>query len=189
MKHDGLDGSLCKQKRRGLKPLLAILCVGFCFLSVSAPTQASTLSYGYIAFNNHPDESLRQQHQIMVTDGYCMFLDHSGPFNRLCFEGGVGFRFVPFAFDIHAQLVVHHIWLRPYIYGAFFSVGPQFTAYPDFHAGFRVSAGFHFYFVAPSVEYQLAFDTTGTPISRVLIQITIPIPTGSVNFAIGNVGL
>lgn len=118
-----------------------------------------------------------------------MFIDYKGPFNRFCAEVGVGFRFVPFSLDFHAQVVLHHIWLRPYIYGAFVSIGPQVTAHPNLFAGFRVSAGFHFYFVAPSLEYQLAFDTEGNPISRVLIQLTIPIPTGGINFAIGNAGL
>ncbi len=168
----------------------AILCGLALWLGIQTPTtHASTLSYGFIAFNNDPDKKGRQQHQIMLTDGYCRFIHHSGPFNRICGEAGVGFRFIPFAFDIHAQMVLHHIWLRPYIYGAFVSIGPQFTAYPNFHAGFRVSAGFHFYFVAPSIEYQLAFDTQGNAISRFLLQITIPIPTGSINFAIGNAGL
>lgn len=161
------------------------------FLAWFRPTmgEASTLSYGFIAFQTEPPRD-QPQHQIMITDGYCMFLDHSGPFNRLCFEGGVGFRFAPnFAFDLHPQIILHHVWLRPLFYGAFFSIGPMFTAYPSFYGGFRVSAGFHLYFAAPSVEYQLAVDTQGHIISRVLIQLTIPLPTGSINFALGNVGL
>lgn len=178
---------LCFPKRL---PLFLATVLGLTLWMSVPQAEASTVSYGYIGFDNHPEADTQPDHQIMVTDGYCMFIDYSGPFNRLCVEAGVGFRFAPsFAFDVHAQLVLHHIWLRPYIYGAFFSIGPMFTAIPEFYGGFRMSAGFHFYFVAPSIEFQQVFDVQGTPITRVLVQLTVPIPTGSINFAMGNVGL
>lgn len=180
---------LMSQRKKVMGWVLAFL-VGSSLWLVARPSHASTLSYGYIGFDNHPDPDTQPKHQFMVTDGYCMFIDYNGPFNRLCVEAGVGFRFAPgFAFDIHSQLILQHIWLRPYIYGAFFSIGPMFTAVPEFVGGFRMSAGFHFYFVAPSIEYQQVFDMQGNAISRVLVMLTVPIPTGSINFAIGNAGL
>jgi hypothetical protein len=154
------------------------------WILASGPSvHASTFSYGYQLLNTQDG-----RHFFLLTDGYCIFV-HKGPFNRICFEAGPGLHFAPFAFDIHAQVVMHHIWLRPHIFGLYTAIGPMFSVYPNAQFGFRISAGFHFYLIAPAIEFQLVGDTQGHFEPRLLLQFTFVIPTGSINFATGNAGL
>lgn len=180
-------------------------------MSVLYPQQAEaySLSYGYLLGSSLQSEKKSgdfifkdkhskdfktasrfapSQHQLVLTDGYCMFI-HQGPFNRICFEGGPGLRFAPFAFDLHFQTTLHSIWLRPAIFGFFLNAGLFSTLYPMFQGGLRFSVGFHFYFVAPAIEMQVSVDERGLGDAKIFLQIAIHIPTGSINFGMGNFGL
>ncbi len=155
----------------------------FCWGLGRGEPRASTIGYGYQFL---PTEEGRNF--ISISDGYCIFA-HSGPFNRYCFELWTSFQFSPFKFNLGAQAVMYYLWLRPHIYGIVVTAGPLFVLHPSFYMGFRANLGFSFYFITPNVEFQMVSNFRGKTIYRTLIQVTVTIPTGSVNFMLGNVGL
>jgi hypothetical protein len=172
-------------------------CLAVCLFCTLCPPQAKAynISYSYLLGaaletdrNNRKPSPMTSMHQIVVTDGYCSFI-YQGPFNRICFEAGPGFRIAPFAFDLHLQTTLHSIWLKPTIFGFFLNAGLFVTMTPLFQAGVKLSLGPHLFFVSPAIEVQFAIDEKGRGDARIFFQVALHIPTGSINFAIGNAGL
>lgn len=184
-----------KQHLKGDKPaswLPLMLLLSLWLFATFEPKEAHgySLSYGFQAASTMAEEEKPETstHQLVLTDGYCLFI-HQGPFNRVCFEAGPGFRFDPFAFEFHAQSTLHAIWLRPLMFGFIINAGLYGRFHPHFETGLKFALGAHLYFVTPAVEFQISLDEYGRTDARVFLQIGLYIPTGSINFAVGNVGL